>query len=425
MKPRLAVSALFLANGALLATWVSRLPAVQSARSLSHGQIGLALLAMAAGAFISMPLSGAWSGRLGTRRICGLAGVAYAALLPTLWIWPGRAGLAIGLFAFGCVHGALDVAMNAEAVAEEKRHGRPIMASFHALFSLGGLLGAAAGGIVAGAGIATPWHFLGAAIVCGSLIAWASMRLSVAGGLSRGGARGPHARFDVESATAGVSAPGYSASARSRKTRTAIFEPLILALGLIAFCSMIGEGAMADWSALFLRDVRQASDGTAAWGYACFSVTMAFGRVLGDRLIARFGPGRMLRAGAAAAAAGLAAAVALPSAAATMVGFGLAGLGFSTIVPIVFSAAGRVRGRPAAESLAAVSTTGYLGFLAGPPAIGLIASAIGLRWALGVVVATSAAGIALAGWVDRAGSPERRHDKGLTTEKLARIPAAQ
>jgi predicted MFS family arabinose efflux permease len=177
VKPRLAVSTLFLANGALLATWVSRLPAMQSARGLSHGQIGLALLAMAAGAFISMPISGAWAERLGTRRICGVAGLAYCALLPLLWVLPGRLGLALGLFAFGCVHGALDIAMNAEAVAEEKRQARPIMASFHALFSTGGLLGAAAGGVVAGAGIAAPWHFAGAAVVCGTLIACAAASL--------------------------------------------------------------------------------------------------------------------------------------------------------------------------------------------------------------------------------------------------------
>ena len=373
MAARRAVSALFFLNGAIFATWASRIPAVQAARGLNHAELGLALLAMALGAILAMPIAGVLSARIGSDQVCRIAALVYGGSLPGLVLAPGLPLFALALFGFGAGHGALDVAMNAQAVVVEKRYQRPIMSSVHALWSTGGLTGAALGGLVAAHGTGLLAHFLLAAglIGAGAILTFPH--------LLEARRPGPGAR-NGEPAAPTFSWP----------------SPSLLALGAVALCIMLGEGAMADWSAVYLRHNLGAREGLATAGYAAFSIAMAAGRYGGDYLSARFGPVNLVRTGGAVAAGGLLLALVFPQASLALVGFACVGLGFATIVPLVFSAAGRGRGVAPGIAVASVTTLGYLGFLLGPPLIGFGAELIGLRCALGLVVGTSLLAVALA-----------------------------
>jgi MFS family permease len=244
------------------------------------------------------------------------------------------------------------------------------MASFHALFSLGGMLGSAAGGAIAAADIAPLPHFITAAVVLGSLslVAYPGMLPAVA--------HEEHGHM-----------PSFRISRR------------ILGLAALGFCILLNEGAMADWTGVYLRSSLLTTEGVAAYGYAVFSAAMAVGRMLGDRLTVWVGRVEVVRFGAALAACGLGAALIVATVPATLIGFAAVGLGFATIIPLVFGAAGRVEGQSAGSGVATVTTIGYLGFLIGPPFIGFLADVVTLRIALGVVVLLSIAGSALAGSV--------------------------
>ncbi|MEI9999954.1 MAG: MFS transporter [Verrucomicrobiota bacterium] len=376
---RRAVATLFLVNGTLFATWVSRLPAIEAARGFSHAQLGLALFGIALGAMVAMPLAGALSARIGSDRVSRAAVLLYAGMLPVLVLAPTGVALALALFAFGAGHGALDVSMNAQAVLVEKAYRRPIMSSFHALFSTGGLVGAAAGGFIAAAGLSPALHFALAAAVLG-LAAMATFPYLL-----------PASERAQEVARAEVKA----------EKRALLSWPSrgLLALGAIALCLMIGEGAMADWSAIYLRRVIGTPEGLAAAGYAAFSIAMAGGRFFGDGLAARFGAVALVRGSAIFALLGLALVLATPFVPLAMIGFAVVGLGFAAIVPQVFSAAGHRAGTDPGVALATVTTLGYLGFLFGPPAIGFAAGLIGLRLALGILVLTTFLALMLAGSV--------------------------
>lgn len=375
---RVAVATLFLINGALIATWVSRIPAIQAAQGLSHGMLGLALLSMAGGGVIAMPLVGSLTARFGSDRLCQIAAIAYSAMLPWVVVASGRVAFFIALFLFGAAHGALDVAMNAQAVAVAKRYPRPIMSSFHALFSAGAFAGAAAGGVLAGLGIRPGTHFGLAAAVLGGAALIACRHLL-------------HAEEER----------GWVQTAEADIKRRAPRLGGLFALGALALFAMVGEGAMADWSAVYLRSVVQTTEGLAAAGYAAFSIAMLGGRLAGDWLTVRFNSVNLVRAGGAISAAGLSLALFTPHAAVVVVGLGCVGAGLSIVVPIVFSAAGDRVGVPPGVALAFVTTMGYLGFLTAPPLIGFAAEVVGLRWALAAIVGTSALVTALASSVYR------------------------
>ena len=371
---RRAVAMIFFVNGALFATWVSRIPVIQARLSLSYATLGVALFGFALGALVAMPVAGWCSSRFGSHRVTQFTTLLYCATVPWLAFAPNAALLGLALFCFGALHGALDVAMNAQAVAVEERYREPIMSSFHALFSLGGLVGAALGGVVATAGVAPRAHFLVAALFLGCITAVLALpRLLDAGEVQL-----------------------HELVSNLTERRRFCWPPrTLLALGALAFFIMMGEGAMGDWSAIFLRHAG-ATEGVAAAGYAAFSIAMAAARFSGDGLSARLGPVTLVRAGSALAAAGLAMALLFGQPAAALIGFVAVGAGFATIVPQVFSAAGRTAGMAAGPALATATTLGYLGFLVGPPLIGFAAEAIGLRVALGIVVVTSVIAIVLA-----------------------------
>ncbi len=369
---RLAVAAVFFVCGAGFANWVARIPVVQQKLGLTNGALGIALLGTAVGALLAMPITGWLVARVGSRPMAQLAVLTYCIVLPLPVLAPNLLLLTIALMVYGAAFGALDVSMNAQAIAVEQRYRRSIMSSFHGLYSAGGLAGAASGGLVASLGINPVPHLLGAALLLGIMAIIASRRLLPTG---------------VDHVTSG---PAFALPTRS-----------LLNLGIVAFCVMLSEGAMADWSAIYLHRTLKLEPGLAAAGYVVFSLAMTVGRLTGDRLIQRLGPVMVVRLGGTVAATGLGLSLVIAQPIAALIGFGCVGIGLSSLIPIVFSAAGQTPGVAPSVALAAVSTTGYGGFLCGPPLIGFVADFLTLRLALGLVVLMSATSALLARSVAR------------------------
>jgi MFS family permease len=363
---RIGTATAFFLDGLTFATWVSRIPAVQERLHLRNATLGIALLMMSLGALVTMPLMGRLVARRGSRFGTVLAVAAFGAALPGPALAGGVVTLSLALFVAGAGFGAINVAANAQAVAVEPRYGRPIMASFHAVFSLGGIVGAILGSLAAARAVPPVEHFA----VVGAIVFVVAFVL------------GPVLIQDPPTA---VPQAGHS-------SKTAVF----LLLGIIAFCTSMGEGAMSDWSAVFLRQVSHSPASVAALGFAAFSVSMTLGRLLGDRVTIALGPVWVVRMGGALAASGLLLAMLLPGAATAMAGFALVGLGLSSLIPTIFSAAGRVPGVAPSVAIATVATTGYFGFLSGPPLIGFSSEVVTLRWAIGLVVIACGVAIALA-----------------------------
>jgi len=365
---RAGVTGVFLLNGAGAGNWIARIPAVRDNLHLDTRTLGFALLGLAVGSLLGLPLSGALLARFGSRRMTTVAGLAFCAslVLPALAV--DAATLALALAVLGAATGILDVSMNAAGAAVERRGRASIMSSFHAGFSFGGLIGAALGGIAAGRGLA-PLSHLGLV----ALVGLALMTL----------------------ATRPLLLP--DAGERSVGSAFALPTRGLALLGLLTCGAMLGEGAMADWSGIYLRDARAADPATAAYGYAAFSLCMAIGRLGGDWLVGRFGTVLAVRAGGLVAAAGLATALLGPGIGTALAGFAGVGLGLSIVVPLLFSAAARSHELSSGAALAAVSTLGYLGFLAGPPLLGVVAHGTTIGGALWLIVALYLAIAALAG----------------------------
>ena len=366
----------FLVHGLVVSTWVSRLPSIKASLRLSDGALGMALLGTAIGSIIGIVAAGALVTRFGSRRSTQWSSLGFcgALVLPAL-AWDG-ATLFAALLVYGAMAGANDVSMNAQAVGTERLLGRPVISRIHAMFSVGGIAGAAAGGWIASRGVpALPHLALGA-------VAFAAIALA-------------SARMTVETET-GEHAP----KPEARRRRLPHLTAALAALSTIGFCIFLSEGAMADWTAVYLRQVLRASIGLAPVGYAMFSATMAAFRFAGDGITARFGRTRVVRWGALLAGAGVALAVCAPTPYWAIVGFAAAGAGYSSIIPLVFAAGGRLGSVSEGQGVATVSGTGYLGFLVGPPAIGFISQMASLRAGLGVLVVLSAVAAVLAGAVE-------------------------
>jgi len=377
LPTRLAISLVFLVNGAVLATWVSRIPVIKNALGLSNAQLGLALLGMAVGALIAFPITGILTSRFGSRNVTLAVGALYCATLPLLAFAPSLPVLTLTLLAFGAFNGSMDVAMNAHGVEVEEHSGRRILSSLHGMWSLGGLVGAGLGVLATQQGLSPKTHLIVMAVLLAVVLMLAAPRLL-------------------------VSKPTH----RSGDPVFALPTPALLGFGIIAFCAFLSEGAMADWSAVYLRDTLGAGAAFAAVGYAAFSLTMTAGRFTGDALVTWLGPVRTVRFGGLLAGTGLGAALLLGSPVFTLVGFACVGLGMAAIAPLVFSAAGRTPGVSSGTAIAAVATMGYTGFLAGPPLIGLIAEGVTLRVALGVVALLGLIIALLSGNVRRASLTE-------------------
>jgi MFS family permease len=363
-----AVTAVFFINGALFGSLVARMPAIRDHAGVTNGELGLALACVAAGAVVAMPVAGALAARHGSRGVTrgalGLSSVAV--LLPVLAT--SLPALAAAFLLMGLAMGSLDVTMNAHGVAVERRYGRPILSGFHAAFSFGGLAGAATAATAAAAALDLQLHV--------GLVALASLAVGLA--WSR--------RFLPAEEDAG----GAEIPVLARPPRR------LWALGAVAFSCLLVEGAAADWSAVYVRDELSTGAATAATAYVAFSLTMAVGRLLGDRLVERFGPVALVRWGGLVAAGGFGAGLAAGAVPGALLGFAALGAGLAAVIPVVFRAAGSTPGISPGMALAAVSSTGYLGFVAGPPLIGSVAEAVGLPAALTLLVALGVVVAALA-----------------------------
>ena len=369
-RARAALFLIFLAHGALFGSWVARIPARQDDLGLSEGELGVALFGATAGALIGLPIAGFVVARRGSRDAVTHVLPAFAAFLFLLALPENLPLLFASLFAFGLAAGVVDVAMNAHGLAVEGVYGRPILSSLHAGWSLGGLVGAG-GGALAAAGDTDPLvHFAVAAAANG-----------VAGVVA--------SRFLLPVAADRPEEPPRLGRPPRR----------LAALGVLAFCGLFAEGAVADWSAVYLAGPLDAGAAVAALGFAAFSVTMVTFRLAGDRLTTRWGAVALTRRGGLIAAAGLAAALLVAHPAVALVGFACMGVGLAALVPVVFRAAGSLPGVPAGVGIAALTTIGYSAFLVSPPFVGLLADMTSLRLSLAIVVVLLGAMVLLAGTV--------------------------
>lgn len=387
-----AIRFLFLLNGFICATWATRIPAVQSLYQLSHAGLGMALMIIALGAVIAMPITGWLCNRFGTIRIIKFGLLVYVIALPITIVMPHVWILCTMLIVFGLGHGMLDVAMNVRAVEVEQQNKLPVNSSIHAFWSLGGLLGAMIGALVASQGLAAGFHFLLVSILACLTSPFILNRMAtVQDSLThKQQTSGVPGEGSIQQA---VESPNVSNNntAASGKGRLATAHPALAvgALGVMAFSVMVGEGAMADWSAVMMRNVVGASEGIAAIGFAAFATAMAVGRLSGDMMTKKLGPKNMVRVSSLLALSGLILVVSVPNTAIALTGFAMIGAGFATIVPIVFTACGQISNVSASSALSSVSTIGYFGFLLGPPVIGFAAEAFGLRMAIASLILTT------------------------------------
>jgi hypothetical protein len=306
--------------------------------------------------------------RFGSARVTTWASFGLCAALSLPALAGGAISLAAALFVYGSLAGAMDVAMNTQAVDVERAYRRPVMVAFHALFSFGGMIGAAMGGLAAARGLEPLPHLAIASGAMAVATAFATRHL-----LPEDAEAPPAPRF-----------------------RIASMRPLVV-VGLVAFCILFGEGAISDWGAVYLT--QYTGQGAAAAGYAVFSLTMAIGRLTGDWLRGRLGAVNLVRLGGGLAAAGLGAGLVVGGIGPTLLGYACAGAGFSTIFPITLSAGGHRAGVGSQAGVATVTAFGYVAFLAGPPVIGILADLVTLRVALGLTVVLSLVAVALAGSV--------------------------
>ncbi len=378
LRARVGVGLIFFVNGAAFASWVSRIPALRAGLGLSDGTLGSVLFAMSCGVLLSFPLAGKGAQLMGARQLALLAGLALLVMLPMPFLIGIVPSLVLVMLEVGAALGTMQVAMNVLAVDVQARVPRPIMSSLHGAWSAGGLVGAGVGSLAAHAALSPLLHLTGAAVALAGVLLAALMLL---------------ARARLPARTGAAPAPMRpSMSFRRRGPRA---DRVLLGLGLICFCAFLTEGALADWSAVWLHDKAQASESLAALGYAVFAGAMTTMRMVGDRLLEIFGSVRLLRVLTALGTAALAGALVLARVDSAMLAFVLLGLGMATVVPTAFAAAGRradaLAGGAAGEvsaarAVALLSGFGYSGLLLGPPLIGWLAQATSLTWALGLLV---------------------------------------
>lgn len=388
MSVRAAITIIFTLNGFAVGTWGARIPAIQDRLDVGPGSLAIALAGLSAGALIAMPLAGRAASRRGSRPVVTAGLIAIALTLPLPALLPGLLPVTLGVFAFGLSNGTLDVSMNAQGVAAERDLRRRILSSLHAGFSFGGLLGAGAGALAAAAGLAALPHFAAVTALVLLVGVPATRRLVDDRATQAAAAAGKATGEGAASAAAGETTPDVPASAAAGSAPAAISRSGRWRLRGLAFCCLFAEGAAMDWSAVHLRAIG-AHAAVAALAYAGFSLAMASGRLAGDGLSERWGGVALARRGGLAGGAALAVALVAGIPGVALAAYVVLGAGMAVIIPLVFRAA--ATGADAGPALAAVTTTGYLGFLAGPPIIGAVASATSVPAALVLVVVAALA----------------------------------
>lgn len=346
---RIAVSSIFFLAGLCFSSWASRIASIQQELGLSEAALGGVLFALPVGLMLSLPFSGYMISQTGSRRILIIGIILYAVGLLSLGLAQNTWQLIFFLFIFGFVSNIVNISVNTQAVGVEGLYHKPIMASFHGLWSLAGFTGAAIGTFMIGNQVDPYKHFV---LILGIVVL--VMIIS--------------SRYLQNDAPVDTNTPAFSMPDKS-----------LINLGIIAFCSMICEGAMFDWSVVYFKKVVLAENAWLGAGYTAFMGTMATGRFVADWFAGRFGIKRTLQISGTLTATGLMIAVIFPGLVTAIAGFLLVGAGVSSVVPLVYSAAGRSKTLSPGVALAAVSTIGFLGFLIGPPVIGLVAGATNLR----------------------------------------------
>lgn len=347
---------IFLVCGIGLSSWAPMVPFAKINLGLDDAALGLVLLSLGAGAILTMPFTGFFINKFGSRKVMLVSAIMIAIALPILLLTKSAPELAAILFIFGASIGSIDVAMNSHAVLVQEKYGRHIMSSFHGMFSLGGLAGSIG---------------LGFLIKMGLSPSVAAVSISV-----------------MLVVIAGSQYQYLFAKAEEKSVDSFSFSlpsGPVVALGLMCFVFFLAEGALLDWSAVFLQFNRNFEPSMAGLGYAVFSVAMAVMRLTGDKIIHKIGSSKVVLYGALVASAGYFIAVLIPWPGAALIGFALVGLGAANVVPVFFTAAGNIPGIAPSVSLPAVTTLGYMGQLAGPAMIGFIADAFSLPIALGFV----------------------------------------
>jgi MFS family permease len=358
-RVRIAVALTYFSMGLSFASWASRIPDIKTALNLSDGRLGSILFALPVGQLLMMTFSGKLVTRFGSHRTILFALPAYTICLFNIGLVNKGWELAIALFIFGLAGNLCNISTNTQGVSAEKMYNRSIMASFHGVWSLAGFTGALIGLLMINLKVPPKWHFITILV-----IVWVIFYLN--------------RRFYIEVKPA---------ANKDERGRSFFSKPdsILLQLGIICFCSMASEGAMFDWSGIYFKDVVKVKPSFVILGYTSFMIMMASGRFLADKIISRIGRKKLLQISGIVISTGLFTSVLLPYLLPCTIAFMLVGLGVSSIVPTVYSTAGKYGKVPPGIALATVSSVGFLGFLMGPPLIGHISELFGLRYSFCII----------------------------------------
>jgi MFS family permease len=363
---RAGVAALFFVNGTTVGSWVPHIPDRARDLGLNSAQLGATLLAGGIGCLVAMPLAGSLIGRFGSRQVTSVAGPLFPAFLAMAVLAPSQHLMAAALLLVGMAGASMDVAMNAHGVLVEAQLGRRTISLFHGLFSVGCVVGSAA------TSTALAHHVPARTIVISIAVVLAGVVLGARGVLLDDA---PGAEF----AAAPVRRVAAVEVSLWRRLGSLVPHGRLLLLGVLTFSAMVSEGAVADWSALLLRVTRGLGDGVVGYGFTCFASTMVLGRFTGDRVVAWTGEVGALRVGGLLGVLGFGLMLESSVLPLMLVGFAIAGLGLSNASPILYRAAGRLPGFAPGAAIAVAVGVGYAGLLAGPPSLGFLGHAAGLR----------------------------------------------
>jgi len=354
---RIAVAVFFFNQGLAFASWASRIPDIKSTLHLNEAELGSILLSLPIGQLLTMPLSGRLVTRFGSKYVLRLAAVGYVIALATIGLADKPWHLVLSLTAFGICGNMCNISANTQAVHTEALYERPIMASFHGIWSTAGFTGALIGSLMMKLSMQPIYHFL--------IIAFIAIVLNIF--------------FNKYL----LLTPTSKNESSFRKFKMP--HGSLLMLGVIAFCCLSAEGCMFDWSGVYFKQVVKAEGSLVSLGYASFMVMMATGRFIGDNLAQRFGRKRMVQISGVLIFMGMLTSVLFPSIITATIGFMIVGLGVSSIIPLMISTAGKIKEVPSGIAIATVAGVGFFGFLMGPPLIGYIAQLAGLQYSFAVI----------------------------------------
>ncbi len=372
---RLAVSAFFFLQGLVFSSWACRIPDIKNALGMNDAQLGIALLVSTIGSMCTLLFSGTLVSRFGSRRIAMLASVWYPLMLIALGAAPSFISLCVVLFFFGSASNLMNISVNTQGVGVERLYRRSIMAAFHGLWSLAGFTGGLLGWLVTGTlGMSPQYHFLLVFALC-VIISVVFSRIL----LPRDAKQAPTQKGNIFSGMNGY----------------------VLLIGVIACGSMVSEGAMFDWSAVYFKEVVRPDESLVTAGYVAFMATMTAGRFIADRIVMRWGTVNVLKGSGALTALGLMIAVIFPNLPMATLGFLLVGFGVSSVVPLCYGLAGKSGHVAPGVAIAAVSAIGFVGFFLGPPIIGFVSQAFSLRYSFTLIAVLGLATATLAPLLNR------------------------